>query len=77
MRVLDSKDEGDQEIVGALKRPLEFLNDDARRHFDTVQEFLTDWGVPFEVDASIVRGLDYYRRTAFEVHHTGIGHSRL
>ncbi len=73
MRVLDSKDKGDQEIVGALKRPLEFLNDGARRHFDTVQEFLTDWGVPFEVDASIVRGLDYYRRTAFEVHHAGIG----
>ena len=73
MRVLDSKDAGDQEIVATLKRPLDFLNDDARKHFDTVQQFLSDWGVPFEVDASIVRGLDYYRRTAFEVHHPGIG----
>lgn len=73
MRVLDSKDAGDQEIVATLKRPLEFLNDDARAHFYAVQTFLTDWGVPFEVDSSIVRGLDYYRRTAFEVHHAGIG----
>ena len=73
MRVLDSKDAGDQRIVETLKRPLEFLSDDARAHFDAVKVFLTDWGVPFEVDASIVRGLDYYRRTAFEVHHAGIG----
>ena len=73
MRVLDSKDAGDQQVVATLKRPLEFLNDDARAHFDAVKTFLTDWGVPFEVDASIVRGLDYYRRTAFEIHHAGIG----
>ena len=73
MRVLDSKDAGDQEIVRELKRPLEFLNDDARAHFDAVKAFLTDWGVPFTVDSGIVRGLDYYRRTAFEVHHAGIG----
>ena len=73
MRVLDSKDAGDQKIVGELKRPLEFLNNDALAHFDAVKTFLTDWGVSFEVDASIVRGLDYYRRTAFEVHHAGIG----
>ncbi len=73
MRVLDSKDEGDQKIVGTLKRPLDFLNDEARAHFGAVQKLLTDWGIPFEVDDSVVRGLDYYRRTAFEVHHAGIG----
>ena len=73
MRVLDSKDAKDQEIVGTLKRPLDFLNDDARAHFGAVQGFLANWNVPFEVDDSVVRGLDYYRRTAFEVHHTGIG----
>jgi len=73
MRVLDSKDKKDQEIVGALKRPLEFLNGDALEHFSAVQGFLKDWNVPFEVDDSVVRGLDYYRRTAFEIHHAGIG----
>lgn len=73
MRVLDSKDKRDQEIVGTLKRPLDFLNDDARAHFDAVQGVLADWDIPFEVDDSVVRGLDYYRRTAFEIHHAGIG----
>ncbi len=73
MRVLDSKDKGDQEIVKTLKKPLEFLNSEARAHFNTVQKYLNDWHIPFEVDDAIVRGLDYYRRTAFEVHHQGIG----
>lgn len=73
MRVFDSKDAGDQALVADLDRPLDFLGDDARAHFEAVQAHLTDWGVPFEVDPSIVRGLDYYRRTAFEIHHGSIG----
>ena len=73
MRVLDSKDKSDQEIVKGLKKPLEFLNTEARAHFDAVQKYLSDWEIPVEVDDSIVRGLDYYRRTAFEVHHKSIG----
>jgi histidyl-tRNA synthetase len=73
MRVLDSKDKNDQAIVKTLKKPLEFLNDEARAHFEAVQTFLTSWYIPFEIDDSIVRGLDYYRRTAFEVHHLSIG----
>jgi histidyl-tRNA synthetase len=73
MRVLDSKDKGDQEIVKGLKKPLEFLNPEARAHFDAVQSYLTAWQIPFELDDAIVRGLDYYRRTAFEVHHRSIG----
>jgi histidyl-tRNA synthetase len=73
MRVLDSKDKGDQDIVKGLKKPLEFINTQARAHFDFVQKYLSDWKIPFEIDDSIVRGLDYYRRTAFEVHHKSIG----
>lgn len=73
MRILDAKDEGDQRLIRDLKRPLDFLNEDARAHFEAVQGYLREWGVPFEVDPSIVRGLDYYRRTAFEIHHGGIG----
>lgn len=73
MRILDSKDRGDQEIVKTLKKPLEFLNTQAKAHFEAVQDFLKAWQIPFEIDDSIVRGLDYYRRTAFEVHHLGIG----
>ena len=73
MRVLDSKDAGDQRLIASLKRPLDFLNDEAKAHFEGVQQCLRAWNVPFEIDPGIVRGLDYYRRTAFEVHHAGIG----
>ena len=73
MRVLDSKDEGDQALIAGLDRPLDRLGASARDHFDTVCRFLEDWGVPFELDRGIVRGLDYYRRTAFEAHYAGIG----
>ena len=73
MRVLDSKDAGDQELVATLERPLDFLGEGARAHFGAVTGHLDDWGVEYEIDPAIVRGLDYYRRTAFEVHHQGIG----
>ncbi|MBA2667497.1 MAG: histidine--tRNA ligase [Trueperaceae bacterium] len=73
MRVLDSKDDGDQALVAPLQRPLDLLGDDARAHFDAVLSHLRDWGIDVDVDPAIVRGLDYYRRTAFEVHYTGIG----
>ncbi len=73
MRLFDSKDAGDQALLEGLKRPLDMLGDAAKTHFDAVQGYLRDWQIPFEIDASIVRGLDYYRRTAFEVHHGSIG----
>jgi histidyl-tRNA synthetase len=73
MRVLDAKAAGDQALVALLKRPLDFLNPEARAHFDAVARCLDAWGVPYDVDPGIVRGLDYYRRTAFEIHAAGIG----
>ncbi|WP_261663825.1 histidine--tRNA ligase [Deinococcus sp. Marseille-Q6407] len=75
MRILDSKSSSDQALIAELGvRPmLDFLGEDARAHFAAVQEFLREWEVPFEIDPSIVRGLDYYRRTAWELHHQGIG----
>jgi histidyl-tRNA synthetase len=71
MRILDSKDKTDQDILNQLgtKPMLEFLGHEAKTHFETLQATLSQWGVPFVVDASIVRGLDYYRRTAFEFVH--------
>jgi histidyl-tRNA synthetase len=73
MRILDSKDAKDQALIANLKRPLAFLNPEARAHFEEVQRYLAAWEVPFEVDDSIVRALDYYRRTAFEIHHGRLG----
>jgi len=73
MRVLDSKDEGDQRVIAELDRPLDRLGEASRAHFEQVRRYLDAWGVPYQVDPAIVRGLDYYRRTAFEVHYEGIG----
>ena len=73
MRVLDAKDARDQALVAPLKRPFDFLNPEARAHFDAVAACLDAWGVAYDVDPGIVRGLDYYRRTAFEIHAEGIG----
>ncbi len=71
MRIVDSKDENDRALLRELElQPmLSYLGDAARAHFEAVKAYLTEWGVPFFEDASIVRGLDYYRRTAFEFIH--------
>ncbi|MFC4636780.1 histidine--tRNA ligase [Deinococcus hohokamensis] len=75
MRILDSKSAQDQELMGTLGvRPmLDFLGEGARAHFEQVRGYLDAWGVNYDVDPSIVRGLDYYRRTAWELHHEGVG----
>lgn len=73
LRVLDSKDERDQAVIAHLDRPLDRLAGPAREHLERVAGYLGDWEVPFDLDPAIVRGLDYYRRTAFEVHYHGIG----
>lgn len=73
LRLLDSKDENDQKLLAEVKRPLDFLNSDAKAHFEQVAHYLEHWQIPFDINDSIVRGLDYYRRTAFEIHHAGIG----
>jgi histidyl-tRNA synthetase len=73
MRILDAKHEGDQALLRGLARPLDYLGNAAREHFERVQDYLREWRIPFDIDPAIVRGLDYYRRTAFEIHHGGIG----
>lgn len=75
MRILDSKSERDQQIAAELgvRSMLDFLGDESRAFHEAVVRYLESLGVPFSVDPSIVRGLDYYVRTAWEVHHAQIG----
>lgn len=75
MRILDSKDEGDQALLKELgvKPMLDFLGEEARAHLAQVERHLDRLGVPYTLDPALVRGLDYYVRTAFEVHHAQIG----
>lgn len=66
LRVLDSKRPEDAELVAAAPRIGEFLSPDAAAHFAAVCDGLSRLGIPFTVDDTLVRGLDYYRRTTFE-----------
>ncbi|KRL57140.1 histidine--tRNA ligase [Furfurilactobacillus rossiae] len=67
LRVLDSKDKKDQEIVANAPSILDFMTPDAQKHLDTVKEMLEALKIPFEIDSTMVRGLDYYNHTIFEI----------
>jgi len=73
LRILDSKDEKTQAIVQAAPSLLDYLSDDSRRHFDKVQQYLTDLGIAYQVNPRLVRGLDYYTHTAFEIQSADLG----
>ncbi|MFO0695540.1 MAG: histidine--tRNA ligase [Polyangiales bacterium] len=74
LRILDSKDPKDAAIAGGAPSILEFLSDEDRVHWDGLRATLDALGTPYRVDARLVRGLDYYSRTLFEVRgRTGLG----
>ncbi len=73
LRVLDCKVPADQPIIEKLPRMSDYLDESCRAHFAAVQTILTSLGVPFVVDHRLVRGLDYYTRTAFEFTHGALG----
>jgi histidyl-tRNA synthetase len=73
LRVLDCKVPEDQPVIDKLPSILDHLDPECRAHFDTVQRLLSDRGVAFEVRPRLVRGLDYYMRTTFEVVHGALG----
>lgn len=66
LRILDSKDEGDKKLVAGAPQMQDSLTDEARAFFDSLQSYLSAFGVPFIHNPTIVRGLDYYNHTAFE-----------
>ncbi len=66
LRVLDSKDPNDQDLINALPKIADYLDEDSRTHFAQVKAALDACGVPYEVEPRLVRGLDYYTRTTFE-----------
>ena len=67
LRILDCKKDKCKEIVKGAPSILDCLCDECKEHFAALQELLTAQGIPFAVDPTIVRGLDYYTRTVFEV----------
>ena len=67
LRVLDSKDPKDQEILKKAPSILDHLSLSSKEHFAKVRSLLDLIGIPYAVDDRIVRGLDYYQKTVFEV----------
>lgn len=67
LRILDSKDASDREICSHAPSILDHLSSAGRDHFEAVKRLLGGLKIPFEVNSSLVRGLDYYNSTVFEV----------
>ena len=67
LRVLDSKDAGDKKIVAQAPSILDYLDDESQQYFDSVQALLKKLGIDYEIDTNMVRGLDYYNHTIFEI----------
>ncbi len=67
LRVFDSKSEEDQEILKNAPLLIDYIDDESRKHFETVHGLLSKSGVSFEIDPKLVRGLDYYTKTTFEI----------
>ena len=73
LRILDCKIDGLKEFMEDAPKIETCLCDDCREHFNAVKNFLTAAGVAFEVDSRLVRGLDYYTKTAFEIQYPPLG----
>ena len=73
LRILDSKDPRDQELLAGAPVMLDYLCDACREHFEAVQAGLRSLDLPFVINPRLVRGLDYYQRTAFEVVSKALG----
>lgn len=67
LRVLDSKDKDDQKLVADAPSILDYLSPESASHFETVKNLLKALNIDYTVDASMVRGLDYYNHTIFEI----------
>ena len=73
LRVLDSKDENDRELTAGMPLMNEHLCGECSIHFAVVRSLLDALAIPYEVDGRLVRGLDYYTKTAFEITSTALG----
>ena len=73
LRILDSKDQKTQEIAQDAPKIIEYLSDSSKKHFDTVLQLLTDLEIEYQINHCLVRGLDYYTHTAFEIQSSDLG----
>lgn len=67
LRILDCKVDKDNEILKNAPKTLDYLNEESKERFDKVKSYLDELGIDYEVDFNLVRGLDYYNHTVFEI----------
>jgi histidyl-tRNA synthetase len=67
LRIFDSKVEEDHHLLKGAPTLLEYLDDESRNDFDILMKAISSVGIPFEIDPKLVRGLDYYTKTTFEI----------
>lgn len=67
MRILDCKIDRDKEAIKTAPRITDYLNDDSKAYYEQVKHHLDDLNIPYVEDPNLVRGLDYYTHTAFEL----------
>src|SRR5699024_11096463 len=67
LRILDCKKDMDHPAMDAAPSVLDYLNEDSKVYFTKVKTYLDEMDIPYEVDPTLVRGLDYYNHTAFEI----------
>ena len=67
LRILDCKVDADSELMKNAPKTIDYLNEESSKRFETVKDYLDILGVKYEVNPSIVRGLDYYNHTVFEI----------
>lgn len=73
LRILDSKDPQTQEIAQNAPKITEHLSTASKKHFDTVLQLLSDLKIKYQINHCLVRGLDYYTHTAFEIKSADLG----
>ncbi len=67
LRIFDSKIESDIDVVKDAPKLIDYIDDESKKDFEVVKELLTNNEIPFEIDSKLVRGLDYYCKTTFEI----------
>lgn len=73
LRLLDCKKKSCQEAIEAAPKSINYLCQECKAHFESIQRYLELLGIPFKVSHRLVRGLDYYTRTVFEIQSPGEG----
>jgi histidyl-tRNA synthetase len=73
LRIFDSKEEQDRELTKDAPLLIDYIDEESLLHFQKVKEILAGAGIPFEIDPKLVRGIDYYTNTTFEIVSGSVG----